>query len=38
MHYAFHDNNFVNFILDFVPGGELFWHLSKRKKFNKLAA
>jgi protein-serine/threonine kinase len=34
LHYAYQDNININFIMDYVPGGELFTHLSKRKKFS----
>jgi len=33
--YTFHDLNYINFILEYIPGGEIFYHLSKRKTFNE---
>ena len=33
LHYAFQTNNKLYFVLDYAAGGELFFHLSRMKKF-----
>lgn len=33
LHYAFQTKNKLYFVLDYCPGGELFFHLSKMEKF-----
>lgn len=33
--YSFHDYQDINFILEYIPGGEIFYHLSKTKRFNE---
>lgn len=36
--YSFHDQNKLYLILQYVPGGELFFHLNKLSKFNESVA
>lgn len=33
LHYAFQTNDKLYFVLDYAAGGELFYHLSRMKKF-----
>lgn len=33
--YTFHDDDYINFILEFIPGGEIFYHLNNKKRFNE---
>lgn len=33
--YAFHDNQNINFILEYVPGGEIFYHLANQQRFSE---
>ncbi|CCH44866.1 RAC-alpha serine/threonine-protein kinase [Wickerhamomyces ciferrii] len=33
--YAFHDFEDINFILEYIPGGEIFYHLSQSNRFNE---
>ena len=35
LHYAFQTDNKLYFVLDYCAGGELFYHLSRMKKFNE---
>ncbi|CAI2361166.1 unnamed protein product [Moneuplotes crassus] len=35
MHYSFSTKNYLNLVLDFCPGGELFFHISKHKQFSE---
>ncbi len=38
MHYYFETDKYHNFILDFCPGGELYFHLRKEGKFQEKIA
>lgn len=33
--YSFHDHEKIDFILEYIPGGEIFYHLSSRSRFNE---
>lgn len=33
--YSFHDAQDINFILEYIPGGEIFYHLSQSQRFNE---
>lgn len=33
--YSFHDMENINFILEYIPGGEIFFHLSNSHRFNE---
>ncbi|KAH3667876.1 hypothetical protein WICMUC_005154 [Wickerhamomyces mucosus] len=33
--YAFHDEEDINFILEYIPGGEIFYHLNSKKRFSE---
>ena len=35
MNYAFQTEEFLYIIMDYLPGGDLRYHLSKRKKYNQ---
>lgn len=35
LHYAFQSDSKLYFVLDYAAGGELFYHLSRMKKFNE---
>ena len=35
LHYAFQTNEKLYFVLDYAAGGELFYHLSRMKKFSE---
>ena len=35
MYYAFQNKEYLFIILDYLPGGDLRYHLSKRKKFSE---
>lgn len=37
VYFAFQDALYINLVMEFVPGGELFYHLQKRKKFDQKA-
>lgn len=34
----FESKNYIHFVLDFCPGGELFFHLSKKGRFQEPVA
>lgn len=38
LHYAFQTDNKLYFVLDYAAGGELFYHLSRMKKFPEVMA
>jgi len=38
MHYSFSTKNYLNLVLDFWPGGELFFHIVKQKRFRESVA
>jgi len=38
LHYAFQTEDKLYFIMDFLNGGELFWHLRKDMKFSEKRA
>ena len=38
MHYSFSTKNYLNLVLDFCPGGELFFHIVKQKRFTESVA
>lgn len=38
LHSAFTSKNYLLLVLDLCPGGELFYHLSKYRKFNETVA
>lgn len=38
LHYAFQTSNKLYFVLDYCPGGELFFHLSRLEKFDERVA
>jgi serine/threonine protein kinase len=38
LHYAFQTDDKLYFIMDFLNGGELFWHLRKDMKFSEKRA
>ena len=38
MHYSFSTKNYLNLVLDFWPGGELFFHIVKHKRFRESVA
>jgi serine/threonine protein kinase len=33
--YTFHDEDNIDFILEYIPGGEIFYHLATRTRFNE---
>ena len=35
LHCAFQTGSHLNYVLDYCPGGELFYHLGKAKKFSE---
>jgi protein kinase A len=35
MHYAFQDKEFLYLIMDYLPGGDLRYHIIKNQKFNE---
>jgi len=38
MHYSFSTKNYLNLVLDFCPGGELFFHIVKNKRLKESVA
>lgn len=38
MHYSFSTKNYLNLVLDFCPGGELFFHIVKQKRLSESVA
>lgn len=34
LYFVYQEPFFINMIMEFVQGGELFYHLNKRKKFD----
>lgn len=38
MHYSFSTKNYLNLVLDFCPGGELFFHIVKNKRLEESVA
>lgn len=38
MHYSFSTKNYLNIVLDFCPGGELFFHIVKKKRLRENVA
>lgn len=38
MHYSFTTKNYINIVLDFCPGGELFFHIVKQRRFTENVA
>lgn len=38
MHYSFSTKHYLNLVLDFCPGGELFFHIVKQKRFKESVA
>lgn len=38
MHYCFSTKNYLNLVLDFCPGGELFFHITKNKRLPESVA
>lgn len=38
LHYAFQTSQKLYFVLDYCPGGELFFHLSRMEKFEESMA
>ena len=38
MHWAFQSRHYLHLVLDFCPGGELFFHLSRRRRFSEKEA
>jgi serine/threonine protein kinase len=38
MHYSFTTKNYINIVLDFCPGGELFFHIVKKRRFSENVA
>jgi len=35
LHWAFKSTDYLHMVLDFAPGGELFFHLTKHGKFEE---
>lgn len=35
LHYAFQSEHKLYFVVDYVGGGELFYHIRRNKKFNE---
>ena len=38
MHGAFQSVNYLHLVLDFCPGGELFFHISRHRRFPEMSA
>jgi len=38
LHYTYQTNHFYYFVLDYLPGGDLFYYLTNKKKFSEAVA
>jgi len=35
MHYAFQDKEYIFIVMDYLPGGDLRYHIGKQKRFDE---